>query len=169
MKILYVSQYFPPEVCALAVRAHDLSREWVRAGHEVSVLTGFPNHPEGVIHPGHARAWRKGFAREDHEGVRVYRTWLYPAANQGLWGRSANYLSFALSAAIAGSWTSRLQGIVIATSPPLPVAAAGYAIARSRGLPFVFEVRDLWPESLEAVGVTSPHSLLYRGLQGLAN
>jgi colanic acid biosynthesis glycosyl transferase WcaI len=168
MNILYVCQYFPPEVCAPAVRAIELAREWVRAGHEVTVLTGFPNHPEGVIHPEYLPAWRKGFAREEHDGVRVYRTWLYPAANQGIWLRSANYLSFAFSAALAGPWISPAPEIVMATSPQLLGGAAGYVIARWLGVPFLFEVRDLWPESLEAVGAASRRSLLYRSLQQLA-
>ncbi|MGH9469982.1 MAG: glycosyltransferase family 4 protein [Terriglobia bacterium] len=168
MKILYIAQYFPPEVCALAVRAHDLSQEWARAGHEVSVLTGFPNHPEGVIHPSYRRAWRRGFSREERGGVAVYRTWLYPAANRGVWGRSANYVSFALSAALVGMRAAGERTVVIATSPPLTAALAGYAAARARGVPFVFEVRDLWPESLEAVGVASPRSFLYRSLERAA-
>lgn len=168
MKILYVCQYFPPEVCAPAVRADELSREWARAGHQVSVLTGFPNHPEGVIHPEYLPVWRKGFSREDREGVEVYRTWLYPAANRGLWRRSANYLSFAAAAALTGSWLCPGGGIVIATSPPLPVAVAGYVMARSRKAQFVFEVRDLWPESLEAVGAAPRHSVPYSSLERMA-
>ncbi|HTV55873.1 MAG TPA: glycosyltransferase family 4 protein [Terriglobia bacterium] len=168
MRILYVCQYFPPEVCAPAVRAIELSREWLRAGHEVTVLTGFPNHPEGLIHAEYLPAWRKGFIRDDRDGVRVYRTWLYPAANQGVWLRSANYLSFALSAALVGPWISPVPEIVMATSPQLLVGAAGYAIARWLGVPFLFEVRDLWPESLEAVGAASRQSLLYKSLQRLA-
>jgi colanic acid biosynthesis glycosyl transferase WcaI len=168
MRILYVCQYFPPEVCAPAVRAIELSAEWVRAGHEVTVLTGFPNHPEGAIHPEYLPAWRNGFVRDDRDGVRVYRTWLYPAANQGVWLRSANYLSFALSAVLVGPWISPVPEIVMATSPQLLVGAAGYAIARWLGVPFLFEVRDLWPESLEAVGAASRQSLLYKSLQRLA-
>jgi colanic acid biosynthesis glycosyl transferase WcaI len=168
MNILYVCQYFPPEVCAPAVRALELSREWAHAGHEVTVLTGFPNHPEGAIHPEYVSAWRKGFRREDHDGVKVCRAWLYPAANQGVWRRSANYLSFAVSAVLAGPWVCPNRGIVIATSPQLLAGAAGYAVARCLGLPFIFEVRDLWPESLEAVGAASRQSCLYRSLQRLA-
>ncbi len=168
MKILYVCQYFPPEVCAPSVRASELSREWSRAGHDVRVLTGFPNHPEGVIHWDYARAWRKGFARENHGGVEVCRTWLYPAANRKRWRRSANYLSFALSASAAGQWVGRHHDVVIGSSPQLLVGAAGYVVARGHGLPFILEVRDLWPESLQAVGVASQRSVLYRGLGHLA-
>src|SRR5256886_16437098 len=99
---------------------------------------------------------------------KVYRTWLYPAANRGVWGRSANYCSFALSAALAGPWIAPRNGVVIATSPQLLVGAAGYAVARTRRQPFVFEVRDLWPQSLEAVGAAPPSSIFYRSLERLA-
>lgn len=169
MQILYVSQYFPPEVCVPATRVDEFTREWAARGHEVRVLTGFPNHPEGVLHAEYRRAWRRGFAREDRQGVRVYRTWLFPAANRGLWGRLANYTSFALSAAVTGPWVARCHSVVIATSPQLLVGAAGYIIARSRGLPFVFEFRDLWPQSIDAVGSAGKGSFLYRALERLAS
>lgn len=168
MNILYVSQNFPPEVCAPAIRVHEFGRAWARAGHAVDVLTGFPSHPEGVVHPAYRRLWRHGFAKENRDGIEVYRTWLFPAANRGFWGRIANYSSFALSAAAVGPMLAPRRGVVIATSPQLLVGAAGYWLARTRHLPFVFEVRDLWPQSLEAVGVAGRRSPLYRGLDGLA-
>ena len=102
MEVLYISQYYPPESCAPAARVDGFAQEWARNGAGVRVLTGFPNHPEGVLHPEYCRRWRHGFAREQREGVKVYRTWLYPSANRGLWGRGANFASFALSAALAG-------------------------------------------------------------------
>ena len=169
MNILYISQYFPPEACAPAARVDEFARAWARSGHRVRVLTGFPNHPEGVLHPAYRRPWRKGLVREKHQGVDVYRTWLYPAANRGLWGRGANYCSFAFSAAVTGPWVTPRGGVVIATSPQLLVGVAGYVAARARRVPFVFEVRDLWPQSLEAVGQTSRRSLLYRTLDRVAD
>lgn len=169
MNILYVSQYFPPEVCAPAIRVNEFTQEWARCGHNVRVLTGFPNHPEGLLHPDYRRKWRRGFVREDFGGVDVSRTWLLPAANRGVWGRAANYLSFALSAALAGPLVAQRRGVVIGTSPQLMVGASGYAVARSRGLPFVFEVRDLWPQSIAAVGAADGRSVLYRSLEQVAN
>jgi colanic acid biosynthesis glycosyl transferase WcaI len=169
LQILYVSQYFPPEACAPAARVDEFTREWAQAGHQVRVLTGFPNHPEGALHPEYRHAWRQGFLREERQGVRIYRTWLYPAANAGLWGRLANYGTFALSAAITGPWVAQRHSVVIATSPQLLVGAAGYGIARSRGLAFVFEVRDLWPQSIDAVGAAGKESFLYRALERLAS
>lgn len=133
------------------------------------VLTGFPNHPEGVLHPDYRQRWRRGFVRENRGGVQVSRTWLLPAANRGVWGRAANYSSFALSATLTGPFIAQRRGIVIATSPQLLVGAAGYLLARSRGLPFVFEVRDLWPQSIAAVGAAGQRSTLFWSLEQMAN
>lgn len=168
LNILYVSQYYPPEACAPALRVSELAREWARAGHYPTVLTGFPNHPEGVLHPEYQRRWRRGFDREEHDGIKVFRTWVLPAANRGIWGRAANYCSFSLSASAIGPWIAPSQGVVIATSPQLLVGMAGYVIARARRLPFIFEVRDLWPESIAAVGAAQTDSALYRTLGHLA-
>jgi colanic acid biosynthesis glycosyl transferase WcaI len=169
MNILYVSQYFPPEGCAPAARVHDLACQWSRLGHSVRVLTGFPNHPDGVLHPAYRQRWLRGFNRESDASVDVYRSWLFPAPNRGVWGRSANYGSFCLSASLVGPMIVQNGGIVIATSPQLLVGAAGLFISASRKVPFVFEVRDLWPESLVAVGQTTPNSFLYSFLKRLAN
>ena len=168
MRILYVSQYFPPEVATPAVRVSELTQRWAEWGHTVKVLTGFPNHPEGVIHPEYRRAWRKGIYREDFHAVKVTRAWLIPARNRGYVGRGLNYSSFALAASLIGSWVAKPVDVVIATSPQLLVGVAGYRIARALGVPFVFEVRDLWPQSLVAVKASSNRSLLYRSLDRIA-
>jgi colanic acid biosynthesis glycosyl transferase WcaI len=167
MKILYVSQYFPPEMGAPAARVHELSREWVRMGHEVTVLTGFPNHPEGRVRDAYrSRLWRLTL-REQVDGISVVRTILYPAPNRGALGRMLNYLSFFMSAVVRGA-ALRAPDVVIGTSPQLLSAAAGWLLAARFRCPFVFEVRDLWPESLPAVGASSEGSLLYRVLQAVA-
>lgn len=168
MKILYVSHYFPPEMGAPAGRVAGLAREWAAAGHEVHVLTGFPHHPTGKIPFEYRRAFRRGFARENVHGVRVHRTWIFPAANSGKVRRSANYLSFMLSAAASGSVAVPRPDVVIATSPQLLCAAAGLLLAKRFGAPMVMEVRDLWPESLVAVGVSRHHSPLVSALERLA-
>jgi glycosyltransferase involved in cell wall biosynthesis len=169
MNILYISQYFPPEACAPAARVDGFSREWVRAGAGVTVLTGFPNHPEGILHPEYRKLWRRGFVREEREGVKVCRTWLYPSANQGLWGRGANYASFGVSAAVAGSCLVPRNAVVIATSPQILVGLSGWLVGGARSLPWVFEVRDLWPESLVGVRQTVAGTLLYRSVGRVAN
>jgi colanic acid biosynthesis glycosyl transferase WcaI len=152
MRILYVSQYFPPEIGAPAARVHELSREWVRMGHQVTVLTGFPNHPTGTRYQGFD--YGNGVLDERTvDGIRVVRTWLYFAANRGVYRRSLNYGSFMVSAVAAGL-VKRLgrHDVLIATSPQILVGIAGWALSRLLGLPFVLEIRDIWPEAIQATG-----------------
>lgn len=167
MKLLYVSQYFPPEMGAPAARAAELARHWVRDGHQVSVLTGFPNHPTGVIAPEYRARFRRMVCREVVEGIEVTRTWLWPLPNGRPLERMLNYSSFFVSASLTGLRLERPDA-VIATSPQLLVALSGYWLARTRRVPFVFEVRDLWPESLTAVGVGGENGMLHRTLGAIA-
>jgi colanic acid biosynthesis glycosyl transferase WcaI len=167
MKILYVSQYFPPEMGAPAARADELSRHWAGAGHEVTVLTGFPNHPTGVVPPEYRDRFRRLVVREQTGGVNVVRTWLLPFPNRKAHERMLNYTSFCASAASTGLFLPR-PDVVIATSPQLLVGLSGWWLARSKRVPFVFEVRDLWPESLAAVGMGDGNSLLHRALAKIA-
>jgi glycosyltransferase involved in cell wall biosynthesis len=169
VRILYVTHYFPPEMGAPAGRVAGLARLWAAAGHEVHVLTGFPHHPTGSIPAEYRRAFRRGFLRENFHGVTVHRTWIYPAANRGKIRRSVNYGSFLVSAAVVGSLRLPRPDVIVATSPQLLCAAAGAALARRFGAPLVMEVRDLWPESLVAVGASRNASLLVRGLEALAH
>lgn len=166
MKILYVSQYFPPEMGAPSARVYELSRHWVEAGHHVTVLTGFPNHPTGVVSPEYCGPMRRGTMREAVDGIDVVRTWLYPAPNRRPWERILNYSSFCASSCLRGMFLER-PDLVIATSPQLLVGLSGWWIARWKRCPFVLEVRDLWPESLLASGIGREDSFFIRGLEGL--
>lgn len=151
---------------APAARAAELAQHWALSGHKVSILTGFPNHPTGVVPP----EWRSRLHRltyeEEFGAVRVFRTWLWPLPNRKAHERMRNYASFCFSAALRGMMLPR-PDVIIATSPQLLVALAGCWLAFARQLPFVFEVRDLWPESLTAVGVGNERSLLHRALAKL--
>ena len=152
---------------APAARAVELGRHWARLGHEVTVLTGFPNHPTGVVPP----EWRPRLGnlvhRETVDGIQVVRTWLLPFPNRKSYERMLNYSSFCISAALRGLEVRR-PDVVIATSPQLLVGLAGWWIALWQRVPFVFEVRDLWPESLSAVGMGEERSLLHRFLGQIA-
>jgi colanic acid biosynthesis glycosyl transferase WcaI len=167
MKILYVSQYFPPEMGAPSARAAELSRHWAAAGHDVTVLTGFPNHPTGVVPPEYRDKFRRLIAHEQTDGVNVVRTWLLPFPNRKAYERMLNYSSFCASAATTGLFLSR-PDVVIASSPQMLVAVSGWWLAQWKRVPFVFEVRDLWPESLAAVGMSDGNSLLHRSLARIA-
>ena len=148
MKILFISHYFPPEVNAPANRTHEHCRRWVADGHEVTVLTGVPNHPRGRIFEGYENRW---IQEETVDGIRVIRTWMYLTPNAGFLRRVANYLFFAATVLLASPRAGR-PDLVVATSPQFFVGVAGALIARLKRRPFVLEVRDLWPKSIVELG-----------------
>jgi glycosyltransferase involved in cell wall biosynthesis len=152
---------------APAGRAAELSRLWVEHGHEVTVLTGFPNHPTGIVPPEYRRKFRRLVARDDYHGVNVVRTWLLPFPNRKAYERMLNYSSFCISSATTGIFLDKPE-VVIGSSPQLLVGLSGWWLARFNGVPFVLEVRDLWPESLSAVGMGSRNSPLHRSLTKIA-
>ncbi len=156
MRILFISHYFPPEVNAPASRTHEHCRAWVKAGHDVTVVTGVPNHPRGVLFEG----YRNRLVQEERiDGIRVLRTWMYLAANEGFGARIANYLSFAIAAVLA-SFKADRPDVVIATSPQFFAGIAGMAVSRLRRRPFILEIRDLWPESIVQLDQLRPGALL---------
>lgn len=152
---------------APAARASELACHWAQAGHDVSVLTGFPNHPTGVVPPEWRGRLRRLIYRERTGRVDVFRTWLWPLPNRKAHERMRNYASFCVSAALRGLAIPR-PDVIIASSPQLLVGLAGWWLAFARQLPFVFEVRDLWPESLAAVGVGDENSRLHHTLAAVA-
>lgn len=148
MHILFLTENFPPETNAPANRTWEHAREWVREGARVTVITTAPNFPAGKLHPGYRNRWK---TRETMDGIEVIRVWSVIAANEGFVARLVDFLSFMVTATIAGMRASR-PDVVVATSPQFFTAVAGWAVAALRRRPFVFELRDLWPESIRAVG-----------------
>lgn len=152
---------------APAARVAELSRHWVREGHEVTVLTGFPNHPTGVVPQEYRSKFRRLVMRERVDGINVVRSWLLPFPNRKSYERMLNYSSFCISAASTGMFVPT-PDVLIATSPQLLVGLSGWWLSKVKRVPFIFEVRDLWPESLAAVGVGGSGSALHRGLGTIA-
>jgi colanic acid biosynthesis glycosyl transferase WcaI len=167
MKILYISQYFPPEMGAPAARVSELARHWVRSGHQVTVLTGFPNHPTGVIPVEYRSKFQHLISCEHADGINVVRTWLLPFPNRKAHERILNYLSFCLSASLTGSFLSH-PDVIIASTPQLFVGLSGWWLGRMRKAPFILEVRDLWPDSITASGMGREGSMPIRGLRAVA-
>jgi glycosyltransferase involved in cell wall biosynthesis len=162
LRILFLSHYFPPEVNAPANRTYEHCREWVRFGHDVHVVTCTPSHPTGKPFPGYKRVW---YQHELIDGVQVHRIWTYLASNSGVVRRALNYLSYIPTAV----WRNLRLGkvdVMISTSPQFFCAVAGLITARMKGVPWVFELRDLWPDSIAAVGALK-HGLLLRMLETL--
>lgn len=148
MRILFLSDNFPPESNAPATRLYEHAVRWVRDGHEVTVVTGAPNFPEGRLYPGYRNRWRQV---ETVDGIRVVRVKTYITANEGFLRRTLDYMSFMVTGFFAGLFERR-PDVVVATSPQFFCAVAGWAVAAVRRRPFVFELRDLWPASIVAVG-----------------
>ena len=148
MNILFFTHYFPPEGNAPASRTYEHCVRWVRAGHEVTVITCVPNVPNGVPYEGYKNRWRQ---EETVDGIRVIRVWTYLAPNAGVKKRIFNFVSYMLTALWAGLLVKR-PDVVIATSPQFFCGLAGMIVQAIRRLPFVLEIRDIWPESITAVG-----------------
>jgi putative colanic acid biosynthesis glycosyltransferase WcaI len=161
VKILFVSQYYPPESNAPANRVSTLARLWAKTGDEVTVLTGFPHHPEGKVHPGYCAS--RPLVERD-QGVRIVRVPIYASPNKGFFRRSATYATFSISAALAGMPLAGRPDVVVATSPQILAAVAGAWHSIFRRVPLVLEIRDLWPESIVAVGVLSARNPIIRAL-----
>lgn len=148
MRFLVLSQYFPPEVGATQVRLSSMCRELVRAGHEVDVVTGMPHHPAGKIFPG----YRRRFYRLEFQGeVHIRRTWLYAAAGSG-WCRILGYLSFMLTCLFSIA-RARKPDYIFVDSPPLFLGVSGWLASVYWNCPFIFNVADLWPDSVLDLGV----------------
>lgn len=156
MHILFLTDNFPPEVNAPASRTHEHCREWVRRGHRVTVITCAPNFPKGKVFPGYRnRLWQ----RETIDSIEVVRVWSYISANEAFAKRILDYVSFAITATIAALFVRRCD-VVIGTSPQFFAAAAGWLVGALKRIPFVFELRDLWPESIKAVGAMQQSAAL---------
>ncbi|MBT3917511.1 MAG: glycosyltransferase family 4 protein [Rhodospirillaceae bacterium] len=156
MKILFLSENFPPETNAAATRVFERALYWVKAGHQVTVITSAPNFPEGALFEGYQNRWQQS---EDMSGIKVVRVKTYISANRGVFRRSLDFVSFGITGFIAGLFQPR-PDIIAATSPQFFAAVAGWAIAAYRRLPFIFELGDLWPTSIAAVGAMKKGFLL---------
>jgi colanic acid biosynthesis glycosyl transferase WcaI len=148
VRILFLTDNYLPERNAPATRTAEHAAAWAAAGHEVEVITTAPNFPEGKLFAGYRNAWSQ---RETIDGVSVHRVKTFITANEGFVRRTLDYVSFMASGA-AAALLARRPDVVITTSPQFFCAMAGWLVTRLRRLPWIFELRDLWPESIVAVG-----------------
>ena len=148
MHILFITDNFPPEVNAPASRTFEHCREWVKCGHQVTVITCAPNFPKGKVYDGYKN---RLYQTEKMDGIKVIRVWSYITANEGFVKRILDYVSFMVSAVVAAP-VVKAPDLVISTSPQFFSACAAYLISRMKKRPYVFELRDIWPESIKAVG-----------------
>ena len=162
MKILFLTENYPPETNAAANRVHERAKFWADWGHDVTVITCAPNFPKGRLHEGYANKWYQTGAMD---GIRVVRVKTFISANEGVVLRMLDFLSFMITGFVASLFQKR-PDVVVATSPQFFTAVAGWAVGLCRRRPFVFELGDIWPASIIAVGAMEP-SLMIRMFERL--
>ena len=156
MKILFLTENFPPESNAAASRVFERACYWTNWGHDVTVITSAPNFPQGVLHPGFRNRW---YQTEMMDGIRVVRVKTFIAPNRGTIPRVLDFLSFMITGFCAALAQKR-PDVVVATSPQFLTAVAGWLAASVKRKPFVFELGDIWPASIVAVGAMEQGFLL---------
>jgi len=162
MNIVFLTENFPPETNAAATRVFERACYWANWGHQVTILTSAPNFPHGKVFFGYQNRWRQV---EEMSGLRVVRVKTYLAANRGKLRRTLDFISFMASAFWAGLFEQK-PDLIVATSPQFFAAVGAWALAAVRRKPFVFELGDLWPASIVAVGAMADSPLI-RGLEKL--
>jgi len=164
MRLLIITQYFPPEMGAPQARLYELAQRLAAMGHEITILTAMPNYPTGKIFGGYR--YRLG-KRENLDGLRVVRTCLYPSKSRRTLPRLFSYVTFGLSSLLLGTPRLGRHDVVLIESPPLFLVPFALAIARMVRGKTVMMVSDIWPDILIRMGHASPQSLTTRAMLGL--
>ena len=154
MRILLLTQWFDPEPTFKGLL---FAKELQKEGHEVEVITGFPNYPGGKVYPGYKISLRK---KENIDGIKITRVALYPSHDNSGIKRIINYISFAFMATMYGVFRQKKVDVMYVYHPPLTVGIAGKIISFFRRIPYVYDIQDLWPETLKATGMISNASAL---------
>ncbi len=148
MHILFLTDNFPPEGNAPAIRTFEHAKEWVKKDTKVTVITCAPNFPEGRVYSGYKNNWLR---KEIIDGINIWRVKTYITANEGIFKRTLDYMSFMVSSFFFSMFIRKVD-VVIGTSPQFFTVLSAWAIAKIKGVKFIFELRDIWPASIEAVG-----------------
>jgi len=162
LKILFLTDNFPPETNAPAMRTFDHAKIWVESGHSVQIVTCQPNFPKGEVFPGYKNL---KISRETIDGIEILRVPTFIAKNSGFFLRTLDFISFMIAGIFAGLFLAKKPDVIIATSPQFFTAIAGYVLSQIRKCPWVFEVRDLWPDSIVAVGQIGKESRIFKLLK----
>lgn len=158
MRVLLACHYFAPEVGAPQARLSETARRWAETGHDVQVITGFPNHPDGVIREGYRGRKRTA---EKVDGYEVIRTWLYATPNSGFAKKTLGHISWALSSIALGRKLVRRPDVVVVSSPTFFSIFSAWAYAKRYRVPFVLEIRDLWPGIFVELSVLTNRQIIW--------
>lgn len=148
MHILFLTDNFPPEGNAPATRTYEHAKEWIKLGHKVTIITGAPNFPEGKVFNGFSNSW---YSKSNIEGIEVRRVKTYITANEGFSKRIIDFMSFMVTSFFAGLFVKK-PDVIVGTSPQFFTAVSAWALSAIKFKPFIFELRDIWPASITAVG-----------------
>lgn len=157
MKLLILTQYFPPEIGAPQNRLYELALRLQKKGVEISVLTAMPNYPQMKIHQNYKG---KCYCKETLNELKIHRAWIYVSQSKSIISRLLNYFSFVISAFFIGAFKLKKQDVLMVESPPLFLGITAYFLAKLKGAKLLFNVSDLWPESAEKLGIISNKFLL---------
>ena len=160
MRILFLTDNFPPETNAPSTRTYEHCLKWINMGYQVTVITCFPNFPKGKVFEGYTN---KLYQKENIDGITVIRVWSYITANNGFIKRIIDYISYALTSFLFGLFVK--TDLIIATSPQFFTAISGRMLSFFKRIPWVMEVRDLWPDSIAAVGSMNKSSRIFKVLK----
>jgi glycosyltransferase involved in cell wall biosynthesis len=158
MNIAYYSHYFTPEIGAPSARIYDLAQQWLATDNQVQVVTCFPNHPTGRLYPGYQHRW---YLHEDLGGIEVHRHWTYVTPNKGFLKKTLGHLSYVPAARFISGRHVKSAEVAIGTSPTLFAAMAAAGFARRHKIPFIMEVRDLWPAIFVELGIIRNPRLIH--------
>ena len=162
MKILFITDNFPPETNAPATRTYQHCKNWLKKGMDINVITCFPNFPNGIVYEGFKN---KIIEQTLVENIKLTRVWSYMAKNEGFFKRIIDYLSFSFTSFFAGLFKD--FDIIISTSPQFFTCFPAFLLKKLRGKKWIFEVRDLWPDTIAAVGAIKRNSMLYNFLEAM--
>ncbi|QQR86117.1 MAG: glycosyltransferase family 4 protein [Flavobacteriales bacterium] len=157
MKVLFLTQYFPPEVGAPQNRLFASACALRKSGAEVTVLTAMPNYPEMRVHDGYRGKWKM---EEERDGLRVIRAWIHVPSGRSVMARLLNYFSFVFSSLLVGLFNLKRSDVLLVESPPLFLGITAMLLARAKGAKLVFNVSDLWPESAVQLGLVTNRTMI---------
>ena len=153
-KILLLTQWFDPEP---TFKGQLFAYELVRRGFDVEVVTGFPNYPGGKVYTGYKLRW---ITKEVKDGVFITRLPLYPSHDKSSFKRGINYLSFGLASLVYCLFFAKRADIIYAYHPPLTVGVTASIVRLARRIPVVYDIQDMWPDTLQSTGMISSKLLL---------
>lgn len=157
MKVIFLTQYFPPETGAPQNRLFAMAKALQAKGAEITVLTAMPNYPDMRVHAGYRGKWK---VKETLDGIPVLRTWLFVSKGRGILARLLNYFSFVFTSLLVGAFNLRKSDVLLVESPPLFLGISAMWLAKLKGAKMVFNVSDLWPESAVQLGLVTNRTMI---------